>query len=59
MHSRLTRRQQISAGKSVSVCKSSPLGRKTGFPEKCLPKLRFRLQVSDMPTIRPSDEMVV
>ena len=29
-------------------------GRKTGFPEKRFPKLRFRLQLSDMPTLRPS-----
>jgi hypothetical protein len=33
---------------------SSASCRKTGFPEKWFPKLRFRLQVSDMPTIRPS-----
>ena len=27
--------------------------RLTGLPEKWLPKLRFRLQVSDMPTLGP------
>ena len=51
--------EPISPKMPASVYKSNPPGRKTGFPEKWLPKLRFPLQVSDTPTIRPSDEMVV
>ena len=46
--------EPISPKMPASVYKSNPPGRKTGFPEKWLPKLRFRLQVSDMPTIQPS-----
>jgi hypothetical protein len=37
----------------LPMCSSSS-GRITGFPAKWLPKLWFRLQVSDMPTLRPS-----
>ena len=54
----LTRSLHIRAKRSLSCSTRSVLsasGRKTGFPEKRSPKLRFRLQLSDMATIRTID----